>query len=925
MSEAEPFSPYEARLFAEKYADAKSEKQLGESFWRDFFINVCRVDDLLSAGIEFQYPVKSSASGNINFVDVLWPGILLIEHKTAGKSLEKAEEQARDYLVSLDPSKRSPVFIVSDFAHIRIVDVFAGETVEFALTELPNHLHRIEGILSPYTKGLTRVEITADLHAAELMSNLFVELEKAHYDSHEVGVFLVRTLFLLFGDDTRMWRRGNRGLFEEIVSTADSTTLGASIQQLFQVLNTPTNKRPTTLPASLSDFPYVNGGLFAEQLGIFTFTPAMTKALVKASQYDWSKISPAIFGAMFQTIKDKVARKALGEHYTSEANILKIIGPLFLTEFNDKLHKAWNDPGALKRFHQELGTYNYLDPACGCGNFLLVAYKRLRELELKIIVRLQELAGGATKLSMDGSFGLRVHLAQFSGIEYGEWSSQIANVAMFLADHQANLMMEEITGLAPNRFPLTESAHIVNANALDGDWNKVCSISEQTFIMGNPPFSGARLQNSEQKDDTLRSWGNIDGVSELDYVANWYIVAAHHIVKTNARAGFVSTNSITQGEQPGIIWTVIEPLGVAIDFAHRTFAWSNDAPGQAAVHCVIIGFSKRRKPAKRALWTYETPKSFPVRTLAKNINGYLVDAPNVYIASRSTPLDPRTQRLDFGSMPNDGGFLSDISADEAKEIRAKDPIAAKYLRRIIGAREFIHDEERYCLWLQGADPSDIRTSRVLSERVKAVKKHRQNSKRVATQKLALRSNEFGEIRQPKTDYIVVPFHTSEDRDYVPMGRFGSNVITNNAVGVIADGTLSTFGLLSSRPFNVWNKAISGRIKNDPRISSSITYNNFPFPSLTAAQNKSIEDGAKMVLSARATFPKNSLADLYDGNTMPDLLRKAHIALDKAVLATFGLKPDATDEGILEVLFNLYSQATETLFSSPTPAKKRAKQ
>ena len=924
MPEVETLSLHSAWQFAEKYANAKSEKQLAQSFWHDFFVTVCNIDDLLSAGIEFEYPVKSLATNNTQFIDVLWPGILLIEHKSAGKSLDKAEEQARDYLVSLDSSKRAPTFIVSDFARIRIVDVFAGTSFEFKLEELPSQLHRLEALLNRFTQGLVRVETTADAHAAQLMSNLFVEFEKAGYTGHAVSVFLVRLLFLVFGDDTRMWRRTNHGLFEQFVSLSleDGMGLGASIQELFQVLDTPKAKRPTSLPKSLVDFPYINGSLFSEPLPIFSFTAAMRKALYEACQYDWSKISPAIFGAMFQTIKSKEARREMGEHYTSETNILKVIGPLFLSTFNEKLPKAWDSPAALKKFHQELGTYSYLDPACGCGNFLVVAYKRLRELELKLIARLQNLEGRSTKLSLDGSSDLKVHLNQFHGIECEEWPSQIATVAMFLTDHQANLEMEEITGLAPERFPLIESAKISHGNALTVKWNEVCPMSDKTFIFGNPPFTGSTFLQEEQRKDMAALWGGVSGTGILDYVSNWLLLAGSFSNKYGIHAGFITTNSISQGQQPPIIWERLYSLGVGIDFAHRTFAWENDSAGKAAVHCVIIGLSNAKKSNRLPLWSYPTPKSSPVLTYAHNINAYLLDAPNVLIKARRTPITSNIQVMDNGSKPTDAGFLSNLSAPEADEIKSKDPIAAKYLRRIVGAQELIHNELRYCLWLQGVDPSDLRNSLELVRRVSAVRSMREASVDKATKKDANRPYEFQKIRQPSSSYLAIPLLSSEDRDYVPLAMFSADVIANNLISVVPNASLLTFGILSSRPFNAWNKAVSGRLKNDTRISNTITYNNFPFPSISEIQAKLIEAAAEEVLEARKKFPDASLADLYNRNGMPQVLRVAHRKLDRSVLAVFGLAEKATDKEILERLFSAYSEMTGNLFSDAEMLRKK---
>ncbi len=917
MPEATAYSRHAARAFADKYRDSTSEKQLAQSFWRDFFITVCGVEDLLVAGVEFEYPVRSASTGVTNFIDVLWPGVVLIEHKSAGRDLDRAEAQARDYLVSLHPSLRPPVFVVSDFARIRIVDVFAGTTVEFLLEELPDQMHRVEAIIGGRAIDAARVQVAADVKAATLMADLFVEFENAGYGGHEVSVFLVRVLFLLFGDDTQMWKRG---LFEDFLSETLPTGsgLGGSIQELFQVLDTPEHARSSTLPATIAGFPYVNGGLFAEALPVFSFTAQMREALVSTSSYDWALINPVIFGALFTRVKSKQDRRALGEHYTSEATILKLIGPLFLTDLTERLRKAWDTPAALRRFRKELGALTFGDFACGSGNFLVVAYRRLRDIELKVIARLQELEGTQGQVGLDGSIGLQVHLGQFYGIEYEEWSSQIAIVAMFLADHQANLAMEAITGATANRFPLSESAHIVHGNALRIDWAEVCPIDENTFIIGNPPFYGSSLQSTDQKLDTQLVWQGMTGSGTLDYVANWYLVAARHAERTGALAALVSTNSITQGEQPPALWGQLYALGIGIDFAHRTFTWDNDA----AVHTVIIGFSTRAKAAKRPLWVYAHPKSDPELTWVRNINAYLLDAPDVLVSARTRPLSPHTQRMEKGNIPTDGGHLSNISVEEADDLRRTDPTTARYLRRLIGARELIHNEWRYCLWLVGADPADLRTSPALAARIRAVRELREQSPKAMTRRDANRPGEFQEIRQPDHNYIAIPRHSSEDRDYVPMAIFPPEVITNDAVSIVADGNLTTFGVLCSRPFNVWNKAVSGRIKSDTRISNTITYNNFPFPEIEGSRLARVEGAAQGVLDARSIFPSNSLADLYDRDTMPAELRKAHTLLDREVLSVFGLRVDATDEAILAEMFARYADLTGGLLAPVARKRKR---
>jgi hypothetical protein len=901
----ERFSSHEAHKFAEKYATTSSEKQFAQTFWRDFFSHLLRIDDLTSTGIEFEVPVRSHLSGKVKWIDVLWSGVLLIEHKSAGENLDKAEQQAREYLLSLDQSKVPPVVILCDFARFRIIEVLAGTSHEFALADLPANLERLQTIFGNRGIGSTAVEISADTKAAELMAKLFVEFEKAGYAGHETSVFLVRVLFLLFAEDTRMMKKG---IFTNFVSDspASGSGLGAMLQELFEVLNTPKDSRPSTTPESLNEFPYVNGGLFAETIINFSFNESMRKAIVEATAYDWSAISPAIFGSLFQSVRDQETRRTMGEHFTSEQNIMKVIGDLFLNDFNDRLTKAWDAPIQLKRFHSELGEYNFFDPACGSGNFLVVSLKYLRALELRILARIQELEGTG-QMALDVSLLQKVNLSQFHGIEIDEWSSAIASVALHLADHQSNLQWEEILGSAPNRLPLTEAANIVNANALQIDWKSVVPLGEKTFIMGNPPFFGARYQTPEQKADTLAVWGNIKGAGEMDFVSNWHLIASRQIASYGGQAAFVSTNSLTQGEQPGILFPQVFGLGLGIFFAHRSFVWKNDAKGQATVHCVIIGLSKKM-PTERNLWFYPDPRGQPVATKAKRINAYLLDAPEVIVSSRSTPLSPEAERMDFGSMPNDGGHLSDISADEAEGIRKKDPLAAKYLRRLIGSRELIHNDERYCLWLEGANPNDLRTSPELSKRVEEVRKLRLDSKRAATQKLAKKPAEFGENRQPKVRYIAVPSVSSEKREYVPMAVLEPDVIANNLVLTIPMKSFATFGFLQSKVFALWNEAVSGRLGNGMRISVSITYNNFIVPSLSDEQRESIEEGAEAVLTARSSFPFNSLADLYDSGSMPEPLRRAHDKLDAAVLGSFGLKKDASREEILTTLFQRYQEA-----------------
>jgi type I restriction-modification system DNA methylase subunit len=893
-----------AAAFADKWKSYTDEKQYAESFWREFFMTLCGVEDEQIAGIEYQKRVKSTISGNQEYIDVYWKNVVLIEHKTAGLNLDKAELQARGYWLSLPPGYRPKTIIVSDFLNFRLIDVALNRVHDFPLSKLPENIHRFEAIISGNRTRISEEEITVDQEAARLMANLYLELEAHDFEGHETSIFLIRILFLLFGDDTGMWEK-NTFLKLVMGTKEDGTDIGPKLDTLFEILNTSVEKRPRDLGDEFKLFPYVNGGIFAEEISVIEFNKKMRVALVDVANYNWTTINPTIFGALFQMIKSKEARAELGEHYTSEENINKIVYPLFLDELQQRLADSWDSKKELKKLRLDLAKIKIFDPACGGGNFLVVSYKHLRQLELELTVRLQNLEGKESDIGLDGALALSINLNQFYGIEIEEWPSQIARVALFLTDHQENRKLERVTGETPSRFPIRESANILNANSLTTDWSDVLDIDEFTYILGNPPFIGARLQTDSQKNESLEIWKNIDKAGNLDYVANWFLKAARSISGKKSKAAFVSTNSISQGEQPPIMWPAIFDCGVHINFAHRTFSWSNDSAGQAIVHVVIVGISSTSIASSYPLWTYESVKSEPTETAAKNINPYLVDAPNVIISSRRTPLRKGTQPLLYGSQPNDGGAISDISADEAASIRKSDKIAAKYLKRVVGARELLHAEERWCLWLTEAPPTEIRQSKVLSERVGEVKRTRESSDRKATRELATTPHLFGFISHPKGNYLAIPLHSSEERKYVPIAFFDENTVCTNAVSIIPDASLVTFGLMCSSAFNIWNKGVSGRIKNDTRISGGITYNNFPFPLLTKEQISILEKSSVGILEAREKYEGNSLADLYSGISMPKDLKVAHQNLDSLVLEFLGIDSASADTQILSSLFALY--------------------
>jgi hypothetical protein len=674
---------------------------------------------------------------------------------------------------------------------------------------------------------------------------------------------------------------------------------------LFQVLNTPETERPKHLDQTLVDFPYVNGGLFSENLRIAAFTPDMRHALIKAMRFGWGGISPAVFGSLFQSVKSKELRRELGEHYTPEDTIIKVIGPLFLDDLREKLNAAKNNPQKLRNLRTELSTYKFLDPACGCGNFLIVAYREMRRLELEILKRLRDL-NEDNQLSLDPTLGLQVSVAQFSGIEIEEWPAKVAETAMFLVDHQMNLELAEQFGLTPDRLPIKKMLNVSVANALRVDWDLICPIDDKTFIFGNPPFVGSTYLSEDQRADQERIWGGGKGTGTLDYVTNWHLTAARHIANHQARAAFVSTNSITHGEQPAVLWGQgLWPNGMKIDFAYRTFPWTSEATRAAAVHCVIIGFSGNRVASRPRLWASPDANGGQAELNPRHINPYLIDAPDVVVQNRRQPLDHTTQVMVYGSKPTDNGYLSDLSKTDAESIRTKDPIATRYLRRLIGGHELINNIERWCLWLVDAEPGEIRASDVLSTRVDGVRKMRSQSKDKTTRLDAATPSLFQKIRQPKSRYLAVPQNSSSARKYIPIGYIEPDVIANNKILTIADANLYTFGVLNGIPFQVWNSVVSGRLKSDFQFSIEITYNNYPWPDVDQATRTAIEVAAQGVLDARVAHQGASLADLYGALSMPADLMRAHQDLDKAVLNAYGLKPGATDSEVLSELFSRY--------------------
>ena len=894
-----------AVTFAARWKDETSEKSGSQMFWREF-LEIFGVD--IRRVAYFEQLAKRTSTGNYGFIDLYWPGVLIAEQKSAGKDLDEAEKQALDYLTDIKQSDFPGLVITSDFARIRILDLEAKDPkpVEIKTADLGKEYERFL-FIAGYAKQTFEQEIEANVEASELMGQLYDAAEAAGCKDHEANVLLTRLLFLMFGDDTAMWARGLFYSFVHDRTSDDASDLGAQLAMLFQVLNTPENERPKNLDQTLVDFPYVNGGLFSENLRIAAFTPDMRHALIKAMRFGWGGISPAVFGSLFQSVKSKELRRELGEHYTPEKTIMKVIGPLILDELKGRLVAAKGSPQKLRNLRKDLGTYNFLDPACGCGNFLIVAYREMRRLELEILKQLRDLKEDS-QLSLDPTLGLQVTVGQFSGIEIEEWPAKVAETAMFLVDHQMNLELAEEFGQTPDRLPIKQMLNVRVGNALTTDWRDVCPIGDNTLILGNPPFMGRLTRDADQTADLKATCQESPGSGHVDSVCAWFARASDYLHDGLGRAAFIATNSITQGEQPFVLWTHMQKRGMEISFAHRTFAWSSDAPNAAAVHVVIVGFT-RRPVSTHTLWGYTDVKGAPVSVAARRINPYLQDAPTALLARRKEPLDPNAPMMKFGSMANDGGWLSDLADEEVQRIQREDSIATKYLRKLLDADGLLEGRYRWCLWLKEASPEELAGSSIIRERLSQVRALREKSTRAATNALAKTPYLFGEDRQPTSRYIAIPRVSSERRTYVPIGIIEAAVVANDRVLTIAPFDLYTFAILMSRVFNVWNATVSGRMKSDFSISSEITYYNYPWPLSEATQRGLIESAAQGVIDARTRHPGQTLADLYNPLGMPPDLLKAHEQLDRVVLAAYGLKSSATDAEVLSALFTRYEELT----------------
>ena len=879
----------------------------------------------------FEEPVKNLGDKR-GFIDLFWKGVLLVEQKSAGRDLVKAKSQALDYFPGLKDADLPRYLLLSDFQTFELHDLDENESASFPLKDLPKHVEKFGFILGVQKRSF-KDQDPVNIAASELVAELHDALKASGYTGHNLEQFLVRLVFCLFADDTGIFEP--REIFLDLITNRtreDGSDLGPMLTQLFQVLNTPEDKRQTNLDEDLARFPYVNGDLFRDSLVIPAFDAAMRQRLIDACEFDWSAISPAIFGSLFQSVMDAEQRRREGAHYTTEMNILKVIEPLFMDDLRAefgrlKARKDTHRRKVLKQFQEKLGSLRFFDPACGSGNFLVIAYRELRQLEQEVIRELQKGSEEEGQMHLNASQLLALNVDQFYGIEKDEFAARIAETALWMMDHIMNTRFSLEFGETYVRIPLRKSPHILNADALETDWNKLLPADKCDFVFGNPPFGGSKYQTAEQRAQVQRiaDLGRSGGT--LDYVAAWFILAGEYVQSGDGKIGFVATNSITQGEQVAQLWpSLFHKHKLDIFFAHRTFAWGSDARGKAHVHVVIIGLCKSSQaPTQRRLFSYDDLQGEPHESVHSVITAYLFDGanlsdPHIVVSEVSRPLNG-LPKVCIGSKPiDDGNYI--FSAEERADFLKEEPAAAKYMRPYIGATEYLYGEERYILYLADMTPSELKALSKVRERVTAVREFRKKSKSAGTQALGDNPLAFHVTVVPASPFLVIPKVSSERRDYVPIGWVDPPTIPSDLLFVLIEGSLPLFGLLTSAMHMSWLRHIGGRLKSDYRYSIGLVYNTFPLPPVSKGELKKIEPLAQTILDARATHSGTPLATLYDPELMPANLRKAHHALDRVVDGLYRKKAFASDRERAEHLLGLY-EATVTPLAMATAAPRRS--
>lgn len=911
-----------AKAFSEEWKDAHYEKGETQSFYNEFF-EIFGIRRRQVAIYEKQ--VQSIEANRRGFIDLFWPGTLIVEQKSAGRDLMAAQLQAAEYFNWL-PQRDQPRFMLTcDFQRWRLIDLDNnGSELSFNLKDLHKHVTAFDFMLGRRVSFETQAGVT--VKAAELMGKLHDALEDSGYTGHDLEALLVRLLFCLFADDTGIFQP--KDIFLQLMENdtrADGSDTGRVLSELFDVLDTAEGQRQKGLAGELDAFPYVNGALFSGHLRTPVFDARMRGLLLDAARHDWSGVSPAIFGSLFQSVMDGRERRAQGAHYTTEANIMKVIGPLFLDELREELdgieaRKTGRD-GLLQAYLHKLSTLRFFDPACGCGNFLVIAYREIRALELRAL-ELRYPDGG-----MNAALMSQVTVDQFYGIEIGEFPAKIAEVAMWMTDHIANNWMNEAFNTNYARIPLKGGATILHGDALETDWSALLPPEKCSYIMGNPPFIGAKFQTADQRAQVRRiaSLGGSGGT--LDYVAAWFIKAGQYVRgNPRIRIGFVSTNSITQGEQVAQLWPILfDRYGLEIAFAHRTFAWGSEARGKAHVHVVIIGLAAREnEPKDKRLFSYPDIKRDPVESRHGALTAYLFDAKGVgdrhlVVKEEGRPING-LPKLITGSKPLDDGNLV-LDNDEKRDLLEGHPELTDFVRPYQGAAEFINGYVRWVIATPLIPPHLLRSVPALRDRLDSTRKWRGSRSSKTSVELAERPAEWHLTVIPERPFLAVPNTSSERRHYAPIGWINPPTIPNQKLRVTSEATLEMFALLTSRMHMAWLGHIGGRLKSDFSYSSGLVYNTFPWPDVSDAQRATIEELAQAVLDARAVHTTSSLADLYDPDTMPANLRKAHQALDKAVDALYRKTPFADDRDRVEHLFGLYEKMVNPLSGAEAQNKR----
>lgn len=926
-----------AKRFIETWRGRGDEKQDAQTFWTSLLRDVYGVDhpeDL----IKFEVPVKLD---HTSYIDALIPSTrVLIEQKGKDIDLKKGIRQsdgsnltpfgqARRYAGHLPHNENPRWIVVCNFQTFEIHDMNSpnSDPEVVLLEDLENEFYRMNFLTNEKDEHI-RKEMKVSLQAGEFVGKLYDLLLKQYNNPaseeelRSLNILCVRLVFCLYAEDAGIF--GTHQMFHDYLQGFHSKNVRSALMNLFKVLDTKKEDRDKYMDPDLAAFPYVNGGLFKDEDIIFPpFTDEIVNLLLHnaSEEFDWSEISPTIFGAVFESTLNPETRRSGGMHYTSIENIHKVIDPLFL----DDLKAEWSAIQARhpsdswrsryrKEFHDKLASLCFLDPACGSGNFLTETYLSLRRLENEIIRDVytgtegQVAFGQMADEVLDG-LNIKVSIRQFYGIEINDFAVTVAKTALWIAESQMLKETEEIVHMVIDFLPLKTYANIIEGNALQTDWETVVPKQQLSYIMGNPPFVGYSLQKKEQKDDILAIYIDEAGnpyktAGKLDYVSGWYFKAASFMAGTKIRTAFVSTNSITQGEQVAGVWKPLyDRFGIHIDFAHRTFRWDSEASLKAHVHCVIVGFSVASKVGPRLLFTSDRAQE------VENINAYLTASPDVFVENRNKPLCSVPEMLK-GSSPVDGGNLL-LTKEEYDEFAQKEPQALKYIKRFYGAKEFLHNGERWCLWLDGASPAEMKAMPMVMARINATRAFRLASTKAATQKYADYPTRFMELRQPDTQYILVPRHSSENRRYIPFGFMDPEAVCGDANSMIPYSGLYHFGVLISNVHMAWVRAVCGRIKSDYRYSNDVVYNNFPWPTPTESQKAKIEQTAKMILAARAKYPDSSLSDLYDVAIMPADLRTAHQKNDRAVMEAYGFwgKLNTESECVAE-LMKMYQQLAE---------------